>query len=433
MELNGFSSINAQDIYNATQSNKTPFYLYDEAQIIKKCKAIKEMPNAFGLSTRYAMKANSSKSILNIISSQGFGIDASSLNEAKRAYLAGVKLENIMLTTQEVPLFEERDDLEELLLKGLKYNVCSLTQFEKIKEFAVKNNLELSVRVHPGVGSGESATRNTGDDYSCFGVHLRDLPTLLESAKSVGVKFTQMHTHIGSGADPIKWRENIDLQLSILEKYFDDNIKTVSFGGGVKEGRMPDETAADIKDLGEYAKLKITEYYSKTGIKLKTEVEPGTFIVANSGYCVTNVIDKKSTGPSGFNFILLNGGMEVNARPLMYASRHPFYLISANGELKSSEFTVKDTGYEAVVVGRCCESGDSQCLDEKDTPIPRVMAEPEIGDFMVIGGTGAYCSSMTPFNYNSHQQIAEVLVKENKEQVLIRKRQTLEQIVQNEL
>jgi len=32
----------------------------------------------------------------------------------------------------------------------------------------------------------------------------------------------------------------------------------------------------------------------------------------------------------------------------------------------------------------------------------RYVGTPVIGDYFIIGGAGAYCSSMTPFNYNSH-------------------------------
>ncbi len=434
MNLNHFSKINAKNISDIAAVHKTPFYLYDKEEIVNRCQTILAMPNAFGLTIRYAMKANSTKALLNIIYKEGLKIDASSLNEVKRAHLAGIDLKDIMLTTQEVPLFEELEDLKNFMLKGLKYNICSITQYKNIKDFLVCNNIAVSVRVHPGVGSGESATRNTGDNYSCFGVHLENLPTLLQMSKEDNVVFNQVHVHIGSGADPKKWEENIDLELSIVKKYFDTNIVSVSFGGGLKDARMPDETAADVLMLGEYAKAKILEFYEETGRKLKIEVEPGTFIMANSGYCVTSVMDKKRTGSDGLNFLLLNGGMEINARPLMYASRHPFYLISREGQLLSSEFNLNpDNTYEAVVVGRCCESGDSQCLDENDNPVPRNMVEPEIGDYLVIGGVGAYCSSMTPFNYNSHQQIAEVLINEDKTSTLIRKRQEISQIIQNEI
>jgi diaminopimelate decarboxylase len=86
-----------------------------------------------------------------------------------------------------------------------------------------------------------------------------------------------------------------------------------------------------------------------------------------------------------------------------------------------------------MVVGTCCESGDSLCLDSHANSAPRRMAEPEVGDIVVIGGAGAYCAAMAPFNYNSHLQAPEVLLTQDGRLQLIRKRQTLEQIVTNEL
>lgn len=41
------------------------------------------MPNAYGITVRYALKANSSRALIRIIASEGLGFDASSLNEAK--------------------------------------------------------------------------------------------------------------------------------------------------------------------------------------------------------------------------------------------------------------------------------------------------------------------------------------------------------------
>lgn len=430
--LNDFSRLEPAVFVKAKENFGTPVYLYDEALIIERCKAVLNMPNAYGLDVRFAMKANSNRTILQIVDRQGLLIDASSLNEAKRAILAGIDPSKIFLTTQEVPAGQERNDLEELMKKGLKYNVCSVRQLELIADFARENHIDLSMRIHPGIGSGESATRNTGDKYSCFGVHRSDLEDALAFGKEKGLRFTEVHVHIGSGGDPEIWRSNIDLELGIVETYFPD-CDTVSFGGGLKEARMPGDICADIDFLGSYAKKRFEEFYQRNGRKMKMEIEPGTYIVANAGYAITEVLDKKTTGEDGFHFIVVNGGMEINARPTLYGSQHPFYILSKDGSLLSTDFDLPDTAYEAIIVGRCCESGDSQCLDSQHNIVERTMAEPQIGDLVVIGGVGAYCSSMTPFNYNSHVQIPEVLAAADGTVRLIRKGQSLEQIVQNEL
>jgi diaminopimelate decarboxylase len=241
---------NTADILQAAEQYGTPVYLYDEGMIVKKCGEAPNMPSAFGLTVRYAMKANSNRTLLPIIDRQGLYIDASSLIEIRRAYIAGIDPKRIMLSTQEVPENEDRAELERFILNGLTYNVCSLRQLYLIGDFVQKHGLDLSVRIHPG---------------------------------------------IGSGADPFIWWQNIDLEMAILEEYF-PYAETVNFGGGLKEARMPDELPVDIAELGEYAKQRIRQFKQRTGRKLRMEIEPGAYIVANEGYAITRVIDKKERG-----------------------------------------------------------------------------------------------------------------------------------------
>lgn len=434
-KLNNFGHINTRNIKEAKDRFGTPIYLYDEKLLVEKCQAVLSMPNAFGLIVRYAMKANSNKTILQIINNENISFDASSLNEVRRATIAGINPDRIILTTQDVPENQDRKELERLILEGLKYNVCSLRQLYLIGGFAEEYKLNLSIRIHPGIGSGESSTRNTGDKYSCFGIHQSDIEEALKYADSKSIKFNQVHVHIGSGGDQEIWKQNIDRELSFIEKYF-PHTETVSFGGGLKVARMPYETEANINSLGLYAKQKIEEFNARNNKKLKMEIEPGNYIVANSGYIITTVIDKKQTGSDGFDYIILDGGMELNARPLMYGSQHPFYIISKEGKLLSSEFNEESLNrirQKMIIVGRCCESGDSQCLDSYGNIQPRSMANPEIGDVVVIGGAGAYCSAMAPFNYNSYTQIPEVMLTTKGELKLIRKKQSIKQLVINEI
>ena len=135
----------------------TPVYLHDQEYIENSCEQLLNMPNAYGLHVRYAMKANSDRTVLRVVTNKGLDLDCSSLNEAARAFAAGVPYARMMLTTQEVPSGEERAELEEMIKAGLKYNVCSMTQFQLIADFAKNNNIDLSIRVHPGAaGGGES-------------------------------------------------------------------------------------------------------------------------------------------------------------------------------------------------------------------------------------------------------------------------------------
>jgi diaminopimelate decarboxylase len=427
------SHITGGVVAKAAEQTGTPFYLYDEKTIIDRCRQLKAMPEAFGLTVRYAMKANSTKAILQIVAREGLDIDASSLNEARRAHNAGIPLKRILLTTQEIYQGKNMRDLEAMMKKGLLYSVCSLRQLQLIIDFAAGNKIPLSMRVHPGKGSGESSTRNTGDKYSCFGVHLSIIKEVLALAQSRNLVFNRVHVHIGSGGDPEVWKENIDRELGFTEQFFPE-ATVINFGGGLREARLPDETRADIRASGLHAQKRIREFYTKTGRKLHMEIEPGNYVIALAGFLVTRVRDKKDTGAGGFRFLVVDGGMETNCRPLLYGSRHPFFIVSKEGRLLSSDYRQMDGRKQAfVVVGRCCESGDALTLDEQHHIVERPLPEPEMDDFLVSGGCGAYCSSMTPFNYNSHTQIPEVLVRLDGNLVTIRREQTLDQLTQNEL
>jgi len=393
------------------------------------------MPHAYGLEVKFAMKANPSRGLLQVIARQGLGIDASSLNEAVRARLAGIPCSRIMLTTQDVPLGENRTELETMLREGMTYNICSQRQLQLVLPFLQQHVTKIAIRINPGVGTGESVTRNTGDKYSSFGIHLAELPCIQQLLSAARVRIEHVHAHIGSGGDPLVWRDNIDRMLWLTEQHFPD-VRVVNLGGGFREARMPDEVAADIKDLGGYAKQRFEEFRNKTGRTLIVAVEPGTYICANAGYLVASVVDFKSSGPDGFQFIVLDAGMEANTRPLLYGSRHPFYVVGSGGELLSSEFSLNTATQRlesCVLVGRCCESGDSQTLDNHGHVVPRQLAVPQAGDFVVIGGAGAYCSSMSLGNYNSYLQLPEVLLRTGGKLSLLRRRQTFEQMLENEI
>ena len=433
MDKHQAGTLSPEIVAAAVRRFGSPLYVYDERLLRAKCQGVLGMPNAFGLHARFAMKANSSRALLELVVSTGMGIDASSLNEARRALQAGVAADRILLTTQDIPEGADREDLEKLIAAGMIYNACSIRQLELIADFAAKNKVPLAMRVNPGVGAGESVTRNTGDKYSSFGIHLANLEQATAFARERRIVIAQVHCHIGSGGDPELWRSNIDRVLELTTRFF-PQATVVNLGGGFKEARMPDETAANIQELGRYAQQRFREVAERTGRRLQMGVEPGTFIVANCGHLIATVIDKKWSGPDGFEFLVLDAGMESNTRPLLYGSRHPFYVVSKESKLLSSEFDPAVAALqERVVVGRCCESGDSQTLDDHGKIAPRRMADPGLGDHVVIGGAGAYCASMSLTGYNSYRQAPEVLWREDGTLQLIRRRQTLEQLTQNEI
>jgi diaminopimelate decarboxylase len=166
--------------------------------------------------------------------------------------------------------------------------------------------------------------------------------------------------------------------------------------------------------------------------QLKLEIEPGTYLLAMAGALVSTVQDKVfTTGESGHVFLKLDAGMTDVLRPSLYGAIHPITVFPQSG--KSSD--VGSDKESVVVVGHCCESGDLMTPQpgEPEKLGERLLRKAEIGDILIVDGSGAYCSGMSTKNYNSFPEAPEVLLDENNEVRLIRKRQTLEQIWQNEL
>ncbi len=70
--------ITPQHINTIQQTTDTPYYVYNEQLLLEKTQTILQTPHAFGLTVRYAMKANPNQNILKLLYQQGIHIDASS-------------------------------------------------------------------------------------------------------------------------------------------------------------------------------------------------------------------------------------------------------------------------------------------------------------------------------------------------------------------
>lgn len=398
----------------------TPVYVYSQRLLEEQANQALAFPNAYGLLVRYAMKASPNANILRIFRNKGIAIDASSGHEVQRAVRAGIKPQHILLTSQIVP-----NNLTGLIDQGMNYNACSLLQLHNYGERFRGTNV--SVRINQGRGSGGTNRTNTAGESSSFGIWYEELPEVFSLAKHYGLNINRIHTHIGSGSDPAVWEQVAIMSLEIVKKFLAQgfDVKTLNLGGGYKVARMGYEPFADMQKIGGNVKNAFEKFRAETERELRLEIEPGTFLVANAGAVLARVEDIKST-PS-YDFIITNTGMNEVPRPTMYASQHPISVVPMTDEKRAVK--------EYIVSGRDCESGDI-LTPSKNSPeelMPRLLTEAEVGDLIVIGGAGAYCSGMAFKNYNSYPEAAEVLIDREDRVHVIRRRQTLDQIIENEM
>jgi diaminopimelate decarboxylase len=398
----------------------TPAYVYDQATLRRNAAACLAFPNAFGLTVRFAMKACPNASVLQFFASLGLNFDASSGWEAERALRAGIDAKKISLATQELP-----GNFSDLHLRGVLFTACSLQQLERFgQKFPGE---KIGLRLNPGLGSGHSGKTNVGGPGSSFGIWHEWLDEAQEIVARHRLHVVKIHTHIGSGTDPAVWEKVAKMTLGLAKKF--PEVETVNLGGGFKVGRVPGEKTTDLQKVGQTVKKLFQAHAKETGRKLRLEIEPGTYLVALAGALVTTVQDMVSTGKKGYEFLKLDAGMTEILRPSLYGSQHAIVVVPTGRTPKKKETQ------KYLVVGHCCESGDllTPAPGQPETLSPRLLTKAEIGDLCVIEGAGAYCAAMSTKNYNSFPEAPELLLEENGRLRLIRQRQTLDQIIKNEI
>ena len=218
------------------------------------------------------------------------------------------------------------------------------------------------------------------------------------------------------------WEEAAALSLGMVEQFSD--VTTLDLGGGFKVARVPEEKTTNLQECGTRVQAQFSAFYHRTKRELHLEIEPGTYLIANAGVILAEVIDVKSTDK--YNFIVIDSGMTEIARPILYGAQH-LIMVLAYGHAPQHEV-------ESVVTGHCCESGDVSTLvpHMPEEMLPRLLPEAKKGDILIVGGAGAYCSGMSLKNYNSFPEAAEVLLRKDGIIEPIRVRQTLDQMVGNE-
>lgn len=395
----------------------TPLFVYDEAGLRAQARAALAFPAPFGLTVRYAMKAAPTRALLRLFGEEGLDFDAGSGFEVERIMRAGFPAGRISLSTQELP-----ENFAGLVEQGLEVNACSLDQLRRYGE--VFPGTQVGLRFNPGLGSGGTNRTNVGGPGSSFGIwheQTAEVQALLERYRLTPVR---IHTHIGSGSDPEVWQRVAGLTLAMARRF--PTVEVLNMGGGYKVARMPDEASTDLQVIGEAVAAELRGFAEETGRRLKLEIEPGTFLVAGQCVLLSRIQDVTDTGANGNRFWKLDSGMTEILRPSLYGAQHPVALCGA-----AAEAELRPT----LVVGHCCESGDilTPAAGDPEALAPRDLPEGRIGDLVTIGASGAYCSSMCAANYNSFPLAAEVLLQGGGKGKLIRRRQRLEQIVENEV
>lgn len=395
MDIDKLHFLNEEQIREIARSG-TPAFVYSKRRLQENAKRALAFQSPFGLSVRFAMKANPHPEILQLFNQAGVYIDASSGGEVEKAIRAGFAPGKIRITAQQMP-----DNLAELLDKGVHFTACSLHQLETYGKIAPGTNI--GIRINPGAGEGLNNRLTTGGAAASFGIWHEYIDRVHKLAKQYDLTINLLHNHCGTGTKPEGWLKVAQRLLELLDKFPD--ATHASLGGGFKVARMRDEESADLQKISAPIAESMKKFEKRTGRKIHLEIEPGNFLVTNAGTLISQIIDSKDTGSAGYNFLIVNAGMTEILRPSLYGAQHPLVVV-----------TKEDRGNEEImeyaVSGHCCESGDMLTVapGDPETIKPRQLQKARIGDYLCIEGVGSYCASMCAKMYNSFPLAREIFI-----------------------
>ncbi|HHK42253.1 MAG TPA: diaminopimelate decarboxylase, partial [Planctomycetaceae bacterium] len=312
----------------------------------------------------------------------------------------------------------DHDALHLVVEHGIHVNCGSPDMISQLGEAAPGS--EITLRINPGFGHGHSQKTNTGGPQSKHGIWHEQLEACLQQADRFGLAVTGIHMHIGSGCD----FEHLSQVCHALEKMACQagrRITSISTGGGLPIPYREDEPEMDIEEyfrLWDETRKRLEEAF---GHSVRLETEPGRYLVAEAGYLVTEIRAVKEMG--GNTFYLVDAGFHNLARPVLYGAYHPMSVCPVD--------STRSTQLRPVIVGGpLCESGDIFTQREGGFLDPRPLPAAQVGDYLIIGGAGAYGFVMSS-QYNSKPLAPEVWIEEGRP-TLIRPRQRLEDLFASE-
>jgi len=316
--------------------------------------------------------------------SSGAGLDIVSGGELYKALKVGCPPERIVYAS----VGKTGPEIKQAIKEGiLLFNVESVPELIMIDSVAkkMKRKVNVAIRVNPDVRPDTHDYITTGSKEKKFGIDFRTVEEIFDNSNKYShVDLKGLHVHIGSQiTDPAPFREALEKIMTFIKKS-GIALEWMNIGGGFGIDYGPEKAA----DAGEISSAIIPIVKDK-GFKII--LEPGRFIMGNSGILVAKVIYIK-TGSTGKKFAIVDAGMNDLLRPSLYNAYHEIIPVTK----RDAEKGVYD------IVGPICESGDYLGLD-------REMQELIPGEYVAVMGAGAYGYTMAS-NYNSRPRPAELVV-----------------------
>lgn len=385
----------------------TPLYVYSAETIRSRFRAIDGAFGGYPHAVHYALKANSTFAIVQLVRALGGAVDANSIWEIDVARRAGFRPEEIVFTG----VGKSGAELECAVPLGLKaINVESAGELARVEEISRKlgTTTRVAIRINPDIDARSHPHISTGLKINKFGVPVDAAREILATlAGRHALTLVAVHVHIGSqitSLEPLKGAASFISGIAAELARGGVALEYVDVGGGL--GIAYDGVEAEVVSPRDYVGA-LVDAVRPTGLPIV--VEPGRSIVGPAGALVARVIDLKPRNAVS-EFAVIDAGMTELMRPALYNAFHRIEPVSPGSGPEQQ--------YE--IVGPVCESSD---VVGRDRNLPALA----VGDLLAIRDAGAYGSAMAS-NYNRRPLPAEVMVDEGTWRV-IRRRQTVDDML----
>jgi diaminopimelate decarboxylase len=387
----------------------TPLYVMDEESLRNRCRKYidsfrKYYPNT---DIAYACKALCTAGILKVVASEGMGLDVSSGGELYTALKSGCDPKKFYFHGNNKSKAELKMALEAEIGRIVVDTVQEIENLDEItRQLGIR--AEVMMRINPGIEAHTHEYIKTGNIDSKFGVPQNEIEKAVGLVRNKKLlTLVGFHAHIGSQIfDTQPFVDEVKLLLGLTKKY---DTHELNIGGGPGIAYLSSDNPPDIEA---YAQQIAAVLKDQTMAKLV--LEPGRSIVGNAGVTLYSIGGIKDI-PGVRKYVLVDGGMADNPRPILYQARYEARI--------ANKFEAPMT-QKVTIAGRFCESGD---ILIKDIKLPQITP----GDILAVFCTGAYGYSMAS-NYNRVGRPAMILVNKGNATLIV-KRESYDDLIRNDV
>jgi len=334
----------------------------------------------------YAVKANPAPEILELLAKMGSCFDCASIGEIEMALAAGATADRISFGNT----IKKERDVARAYERGVRlYAVDCEAEVEKIARAAPGSKVFCRI-----LCDGADAEWPLSRKFGCVP---EMAPRVLELAHRQGLQAYGISFHVGSQQrNPLVWNTALASAASIFREMAERGItlSMVNLGGG-----FPTKYLKDIPAVQAYGQAIFDSLRAHFGNRIpETIIEPGRGMVGNAGIIEAEVVlvSNKSDDPNDIRWVYLDiGKFHGLAETMDEAIRYPIRTPRDGDET-----------IPCVLAGPTCDSVDVM-YEKEPYWLPFSL---EIGDKVLIEGTGAYTTTYSSKDFNGMPGLRQYVI-----------------------